>query len=448
MRAKSISGQNEQHPDRRLDAIPGSYGLPFIGPLLHAKAWKSDHLGFYRNQIRRYGSNVFKTSFIKKAIAVTDKTGIESALDLENTHRITGFNGIDPHPEVLRHSPVVYIGDNERAERVRQFIIDYIESRKAFFFPVFEETMRRHISEWEQLGEFSLTEKLSLMIPDFYARWLLDYVPDLQEVDLIRRNIVQLRFRTGMNRKDKVVKQHFETVIRAYQSSEAFARIQEDARLQLGYDGDQWAREIAWMTLFNASNGAYYSLLSCIAEVLSDPEIVTAIRSRFPEGTSNYAVLRDPLLQALLNESLRLHTPVPRIYACAKRDFILTSKSGNYPVKKGAVLQCVLAMAHRAEDLFPKPDRFNYKRFLDDGGETMKKLVWAGRMAYRDVKEPNQRTCLGKDYGAGAALLALKELITRYDIILKEAPRFGKAYIIGSAPANDLYVMQFRRVVS
>ncbi|HRI60678.1 MAG TPA: cytochrome P450 [Saprospiraceae bacterium] len=447
MSAKSIAGLNEQPSGPTLDAIPGSYGFPFIGPLLHAREWKSDHLGFYRNQIGRYGSTVFKTSFIKKAIAVTDKTGIENALDLENTHRITGFNGVDPHPEVLRHSPVVFIGDNDRAERVRQFIIAYTESRKAFFFPVLEETIRRHISEWEHLGEFSLTEKLSLMMLDFYVRWLLDYAPDLHEVDHIRRNIVQVRFRTGMSPKDKVVKQYFETVIQAYQSSKAFARVQEDARLQLGYDGDHWAREIAWMTLFNASNGAYFSLLSCIAEVLSDPEIVTAIRTRFPEGTSNYAVLQDPLLQALLNESLRLHTPVPRIYASAKRDFILTSKSGSYPVKKGEVLQCVLAMAHRAEDLFPEPDRFNYKRFLDDGGETMKKLVWAGQSAYRDVKEPNQRTCLGKDYGAGAALLALKELVTQYNIVLKEAPRFGKEYTLGGAPANDLYVTQFRRIV-
>ncbi|CAG2165938.1 unnamed protein product [Oppiella nova] len=83
------------------------------------------------------------------------------------------------------------------------------------------------------------------------------------------------------------------------------------------------------------------------------------------DGEIPYDVLtRLPYLDAVLSETLRLHTPVPQLVRVAARDYKLGDTGITIP--KGMTVEVPIYAIHRSPKYYPNPDQFEPDRFLQE----------------------------------------------------------------------------------
>ena len=152
-------------------------------------------------------------------------------------------------------------------------------------------------------------------------------------------------------------------------------------------------------------------------ELARHPEAVAALRDEARAAAAGGEVGYDavtnrmPLLKSTLTEVLRLHPSVPADLKTAVRDDTLPD--GTRVHKGDRVMFAVWAMG-RQPSLWPEPETFDPRRFLDDGAFRFPPA------ASFPVFFAGPRTCLGKDMAYLGAGLLLTSLLARFDLQLAE----------------------------
>lgn len=108
--------------------------------------------------------------------------------------------------------------------------------------------------------------------------------------------------------------------------------------------------------------------------------------SRLPSARKINAL---PLLNAIVQETLRLHAAVPGLQPRVTPSAISTTLGGHEKIPGDVKVSSSAYVLHRNPDVFPDPERWIPERWLDPT-EDMRRFFWAF--------SSGERMCLGKDF--------------------------------------------------
>ncbi|KAM6215420.1 cytochrome P450 11B2, mitochondrial [Rhynchocyon petersi] len=150
-----------------------------------------------------------------------------------------------------------------------------------------------------------------------------------------------------------------------------------------------------------------YSLLMTLFELARNPEVQHALRQ---ESLEAKAALRDsphrvttelPLLRAALKETLRLYPVGLTVQRRVASDLVLQ----NYHVPAGTLVILYLYSLGRNPDVFPRPERYDPRRWLNKGSSSNFRHVAFGF---------GVRQCLGRRLAEVEMLLFLHHVLTNF----------------------------------
>jgi cytochrome P450 len=142
-------------------------------------------------------------------------------------------------------------------------------------------------------------------------------------------------------------------------------------------------------------------------------------------AASPEAIARLPFLEAVCNETLRMHPPVPIVPRRCRRDFTL----GEHTLPEGTNIGVAIYLAHHREEAFPEPFAFRPERFLERTYSPFELMPFGG----------GARRCLGAAFAMYELRIVLAELIGAHRFTLDEPAPVRNAFRIGTfGPATGV----------
>mgnify|MGYP006192486853 CR=1 FL=1 len=125
------------------------------------------------------------------------------------------------------------------------------------------------------------------------------------------------------------------------------------------------------------------------------------------EDRLDYEVLRDlPVLNAVINETLRLCPPLIFIQRCTAKDTTLLDTG--IKLEKNTILTISPYVIHRNPEYFPDPESFKPERFMDKSTENHIAFMPFG---------VGPRLCVGMRFALNELRLGVANLILRYRLL-------------------------------
>lgn len=144
------------------------------------------------------------------------------------------------------------------------------------------------------------------------------------------------------------------------------------------------------------------------------------------------AIARLPYLEAVCNETLRLHPVTPGIARLLVKPFTL--KEYNLPA--GVTLAVDVHMLHRRPDLYPDPDQFKPQRFLDKTYTPFEFMPFGGGF----------RRCVGAAFAMYEMKLVLATLLPRAQLRLvhdRELATVPRNFVLGPEKGVPMVLQRF-----
>ncbi|KAL8553288.1 hypothetical protein ACS0TY_001818 [Phlomoides rotata] len=448
-----------------LKEIPGSYGLPFFGPI-------KDRLDYYYNQgpdeyyrarIKKYNSTVFR---------VNNPPG--------------PFNAKDSRVVILLDAasfPILY--DNSKVEKKNVFIGTFMPSThfyggyricayldssepkhtllKAFFLsllarlhkqiiPNFQNSVGKMFDDLEaelsDKGKAEFNPISDTMSFDFMFRlfantssydtsvggngnknidnWLLyqlaplvtlglKYLPNCLE-DLLLHTFPLPFFG---------VKSGYNKVRDAFQ--EAAGPLLDEAETA-GIARDEAIHNFLFLTGFNGYGGlkiVFPALLKYIGAAGEElhRRLASEVRAVIKEdggAVTLSGIERMSLTKSVVWEALRIEPPVPFQYAKAREDIRISSHDASYVIKKGEMICGYQPFATRDAEIFEKPEEFVPDRFLGEGEKLITYVLWSNGRETDDPTADNKQ-CPAKDMVVLLSRMMVVEFFRRYDTFSVES---------------------------
>ena len=123
-------------------------------------------------------------------------------------------------------------------------------------------------------------------------------------------------------------------------------------------------------------------------------------------GEISYEVLAKlPLLDAVLSEGLRLHSPALKLQRVASTDYKLGDTG--ITLEKGTTIEIPVYAIHHMEEYFPEPYKFNPDRFMPDNRDNIKPYTYIPFGS-------GPRNCIGMRFALLEAKLCLAHMMRKY----------------------------------
>lgn len=159
---------------------------------------------------------------------------------------------------------------------------------------------------------------------------------------------------------------------------------------------------------------------------------VVAEIDRHPAPRDAAALAQLRYLEAVCNESLRLHPPLVFLSRTVARPMCVAG----HDVPAGMGVSLVLPLIHRDPSTFPEPQQFRPERFLERGYGPDQFLPFGG----------GAKRCLGSSFAVQEMMIVLAALLSRFKIRLRrDRPVRARARIITVAPADGVELVLERR---
>ncbi|XP_076949103.1 allene oxide synthase 3-like [Bidens hawaiensis] len=459
-----VSSSNYVEPSSELNLreIPGSYGLPFFGPIKdrYDYFYNQGKDEFFKSRIKKYNSTVFRTNmppgpFISsdpRVVAVLDSKSFTILFDNKKVEKKNILDGTYmPSLSFFGGYRVCAFLDTNESEHhvLKSFFITFLANSHKKFIPY----LRTGLSELFENLEHDISDKKSAdfnkncdhMAFDFVFRlvtgsnpsdtklkakgpatvdtWLalqlaplgtagLKYVPNFID-DII--HTVRLPF--------FVIKSGYKKLYNAVYDSAS--SLLDDAE-KLGLKRDEACHNLVFLAAFNAFGGMKVLFPSLIKWIASGGEslhrrLADEIRSVVKEeGDVTFSALEKmPMTKSAVYETLRIDPPVPFQYAKAREDLVLESHDGAFQIKKGETIFGYQPLATKDPKVFENPEEFVADRFVGEGERLIKYVYWSNA---RETESPSSdnKQCPAKDLVVLCCRLMLVELFLRYDTFTAE----------------------------
>ncbi|XP_010926169.1 probable inactive linolenate hydroperoxide lyase [Elaeis guineensis] len=446
--------------------IPGSYGLPLIGPLKDRLDyfWFQGPETFFRSRMATHKGTVFRTNmpptfpfFVgvnPHVVALLDCSSFSTLFDPSLVDKRNVLVG-DYMPSLAftgNTRVVVYLDPSEPDHsRVKSFCLDLLKSSAKVWVSEFLRNLDLMLASIEsdvaKNGSASFFLPLQKCIFSFLANSLVGADPsaspdvgDLGFVLLDKWLALQLLPITKVG----VIPQPLEELLLhsfpfpfflvsgAYRKLYDFVEkggqeVIQRAEKDYGLKKEEAIHNILFVLGFNAFGGFSVFLPSLITTIGTDKtglqeklreEVRRVMQSRGESVMSFQAVREMELVRSTVYEVLRLKPPVPLQFGRARTDFELKSHECSYRVEKGELLCGYQPLVMRDPLVFDRPEDFLPDRFLGSAGrELLNYLFWSNGPETGTPTTANKQ-CAAKDYVIETACLLVAEIFNRYDEFL------------------------------
>lgn len=213
---------------------------------------------------------------------------------------------------------------------------------------------------------------------------------------------------------------------------EAYAK--EDHRTTREID-DELLGQTA-MLLIAGHDTTAYTLAWTLFLLTQHPAIQAALGDEIDEAglgeqPSLDAVMRLPLLDRVIKESMRLLPAVPLLFFRRSTE---PFKLGEYELPVGSTVVVSPLVTHRCPTLYPEPRRFNPQRWLERSAGTYDYLPYGA----------GPRMCIGAGFGAGILRLLVVMLLQRFRVAMTNGARVSYktgGVMMGPKPGVNLRLL-------
>ncbi|KAJ6973291.1 hypothetical protein NC653_033582 [Populus alba x Populus x berolinensis] len=188
------------------------------------------------------------------------------------------------------------------------------------------------------------------------------------------------------------------------------------AETEFGLNQEDTIHNLLFVLGFNAFGGFSIFLPGLISRIVSDTALQEKLRDEVRQNAgpnlSFESVMKMPLVQSVVYETLRLSPPVPLQFARARKDFQLSSHDSVFDIKKGEAAMWVSTLGDERPRKSFRADRF----MGEEGGELLKYLYWSNGPQTGSPSASNKQ-CAAKDYVTLTGSMMVAYLLKRYDSI-------------------------------
>ncbi|KAJ1382951.1 Cytochrome P450 [Sesbania bispinosa] len=442
-----------------LKPIPGSYGLPFFGPLSdrHDYFYNQGRDEYFATRIQKYNSTVIRTNmppgpFISsnpKVIALLDAISFPILFDNSKVEKRDVLDGtFMPSTSYTGGYRACAFQDTTEPSHnlLKSFYLKLLASKHHTFIPLFRNNLSDHFTDLEdqlagKSGKASfntsigtatfnflfrlLTEKdpsetkIGSKGPSLVETWLAAQLAPLATLGLpkIFNYVEDLLIRT-IPFPAWTVKSSYKKLHEGF--SEAGTAVLDEAE-RAGIKRDEACHNLVFMLGFNAYGGLTNQFpilikwLGLAGEVLHK-QLADEIRTVVKEegGVTVGALDKMTLTKSVVYEALRIEPAVPYQYAKAREDLVVESHDAAFEIKKGEMLFGYQPFATKDPKVFENPEEFVGHRFVGDGEKLLKYVYWSNG---RETDHPtaDNKQCPARDLVVLMCRLYLVEFFLRYD---------------------------------
>ncbi|KAK9056773.1 hypothetical protein SSX86_024136 [Deinandra increscens subsp. villosa] len=453
----TITSQPASLPVR---TIPGSYGLPLLGPLADRLdyAWFQGSETFFRKRIEKNQSTVFRTNvppsfpfFLvnPNVIAVLDCKSFAHMFDMDLVEKRNVLVG-DWMPSTKftgDRRVCAYLDTSEpQHEQIKSFAMDTLKRSSAIWIPTVTtllDTMWDAIEPQLPSGPVSYIIPIQKFIFSFSSLCIAGAdpanSPDIAENGYMRMDrwlAVQLLPTIPINALQPLVEIFLHSFAYPYflvsgdydklyefietEGKEVVSRGQTEFNLSK----EDTIHNLLFILGFNAFGGFSIFFLSLLASLESDKTgIQEKLRNEVREkagsglGLTFRSVQEMDLVQSFVYETLRLNPPVPLQYGRARKDFELSSHDSVFKVKKGELLCGFQGLVMKDPKVFDDPETFVADRFTGEKGKELLAYLYWSNGPQSGTPSVSNKQCAGKEFVTFTASLFLAHLFLRYDSV-------------------------------
>ncbi|KAK1439814.1 hypothetical protein QVD17_05636 [Tagetes erecta] len=451
----STASQSTSLPVR---TIPGSYGLPLLGPLADRLdyAWFQGSETFFKKRIEKHQSTVFRTNvppsfpfFVvnPNVIAVLDCKSFAHMFDMEIVEKRNILVG-DWMPSTKftgDRRVCAYLDTSEpQHEQIKEFAMDTLKRSSTVWIPTLTtllDTMWDTIEPQLSSGPASYIIPIQKFIFSFSSLCIAGAdpanSPDIAENGYIRMDrwlAVQLLPSIPINAFQPLTEILLHSFAYPYvlvsgdynklyefienEGKEVVSRGQTEFNLSK----EDTIHNLLFILGFNAFGGFSIFFLSLLASLESDKtgiqeKLRKEVREKADSGLSFKSVQEMDLVKSFVYETLRLNPPVPLQYGRARKDFDLSSHDSVFKVRKGELLCGFQALVMKDPKVFDDPETFVADRFTGDKGKELLDYLYWSNGPQSGVPSVSNKQCAGKDFVTLTASLFLAHLFLRYDSV-------------------------------
>ncbi|KAF5747084.1 Allene oxide synthase [Tripterygium wilfordii] len=436
--------------------VPGSYGLPVIGPINDRVDYfyNQGRVEFFKSRIQKYQSTVYRVNmppgpFIASdphVIVLLDGKSFPVLFDVTKVEKKDVFTGTYmPSTDLTGGYRVLsYLDPSEpNHAKLKNIIFSLLKSRRDHVIPEFHssfaelfETLEKNLEEKGKAGyndpndqaSFNFLAraffgvnppdtKLGLDGPKLIGKWVLFQLSPVLTLGLPK--VVEESTIRSHRLPPLLVKSDYQRLYDFFYTSAD--SILSDAA-NSGISREEACHNILFAICFNSFGGLkilFPNMMKWIgrAGVKLHTQLAREIRSAIKAsgGKVTMAAMEQmPLMKSVVYEALRIDPPVPTQYGKAKKDFIIESHDAAFEIKEGEMLFGYQPFATKDPKIFDRPEEFVGDRFIGEGEKLLKHVLWSNGP---ETEKPtvNNKQCAGKDFIVLASRLFVVELFRRYD---------------------------------
>ncbi|XP_058761403.1 allene oxide synthase 3-like [Vicia villosa] len=454
----STTKNNDNHLP--LKQIPGSYGLPFFGPIFdrHDYFYNQGRDKFFSTRIQKYNSTIFRTNmppgpFISsnpRVIALLDAASFPILFDNKKVEKHNVFDGtFMPSTNFTGGYRVCAQLDTTEPNHalIKGFFLNQLLLRKDSFVPLFRSILSEAFNEIEEglsgksgkadfntifsVASFNFMfrlfcdnkdpseTKLGSQGPKMSDTWILFQLFPIETLKLpkIFNYLEDLLLRT-LPFPACLTSSSYKKLYEAFSSS-AVTLLNEAEKA--GLKRSEACHQLIFIACFNSYGGfknqfpTLFKLVGLSGQELHK-ELATEIRTVVKQegGVTIQALEKMPLVKSVVYETMRIEPIVRYQYAKAREDLIVESHDAAFEVKKGEMLFGYQSFATKDPKIFDDAEVFVPKRFVGEGEKLLKYVLWSNG---KETDEPSvdNKQCPGKNLVVLLCRLFLVEFFLRYD---------------------------------
>lgn len=443
-----------------LKPIPGSYGLPVIGPLhdRHDYFYNEGRDKFFASRVQKYNSTVIKVNmppggFIApnpKVIALLDGVSFPILFDNSKVDKRDVLDGtFMPSTDYFGGYRTCAFQDTTEPSHklIKTFIFHILSSKHETFIPLFSSNISDHFTDLEKdlagkhakasfnssIGNATFNFLFRLLTnknptetkigdsgPTLVQTWLAAQLAPLATAGLpkIFNYIEDILIRT-IPIPAWTVKSSYNKLYEGL--TEAGTEILDEAE-KMGIKREEACHNLVFMLGFNAFGGLTNQFPILIKWVglaglslhkkLAD-EIRTVVKE---EGGVTFGALdKMTLTKSVVYEALRIEPAVPYQYAKAREDLVVQSHDASFEIKKGEMIFGYQPFATKDPKIFENPEEFLAERFVGSDGENLLKHVFWSNGRETDEPTADNKMCPAKNLVVLLCRLYLVDFFLRYD---------------------------------
>ncbi|KAL5055743.1 hypothetical protein RYX36_036425 [Vicia faba] len=441
-----------------LKPIPGSYGLPIIGPMhdRHDYFYNQGRDKYFASRVEKYNSTVIRVNmppggFIApdtKVIALLDGVSFPILFDNAKVEKRDVLDGtFMPSTNFFGGYRTCAFQDTAESSHslLKRLIFFILSSKHNTFIPLFITNLSEHFTDLEKdvskHGKANFNSSIGTATFNFLFKFITDKNPTETKIGDSGPTLVQVWLAAQLAPLataglPKIFNYIEDALIRTIpipswtvKSSydklyeglwEAGTSVLNEAE-KMGIKRDEACHNLVFTLGFNAFGGLtnqFPILLKWVGlggeslhKKLSD-EIRTVVKEE--NGVSFSALDKLTLTKSVVYETLRIEPAVPYQYAKAREDLVVQSHDASFEIKKGEMIFGYQPFATKDAKIFENPEDFVADRFVGDGEKMLKHVFWSnGRET--DEATPDNKMCPAKDLVVLLCRLYLVEFFLRYD---------------------------------